>query len=144
MAKATEKILDELESANSIAAFLEENRGLFNDKPIGEYIQLEIEKRNLKKSCIIKRSGINKRYFNDIIAHTKTPNRRYIIRIFLAMQLDLCDIQWYLKACDYPQLYAKNKRDAVIIYCINNKLSVDECNLMLNNIGLENLGFENT
>lgn len=144
MAKATEKILDELENANSLTAFFDENRGIFNDKPIGEYIQLEIEKRNLKKSHIIKHSGINKRYFNDIIAQSKTPNRRYIIRIFLAMQLDLCDIQWYLKACDYPQLYAKNKRDAVIIYCINNKLSVDECNLMLNNIGLENLGFENT
>ena len=113
------------------------------DMSIGEYIELEIEKRNIKKAYVIKKSGINKRYFNDIIAGNKTPNRRYIVRIFLAMELDLCDVQWYLKACDYPNLYAKNKRDAVIIYCLNNKLSVDECNKMLNKIGLENLGFEN-
>lgn len=144
MAKATEKMLDELKNAHSLTAFFEENREQFKDTTIGEYIELEIEKRNLKKAYVIKHSGINKRYFNDIIANHKTPNQRYIIRIFLAMKLDLSDVQWYLQACDYPQLYARNKRDAVIIYCINNQLSVDECNHMLNKIGLENLGFENT
>ncbi len=139
----TKKVLERLCNAKSMTAFMEENREVFKDMSIGEYIELEIEKRNIKKAYVIKNSGINKRYFNDIIAGNKTPNRRYIVRIFLAMELDLSDVQWYLKACDYPNLYAKNKRDAVIIYCLNNKLSVDECNKMLNKIGLENLGFEN-
>ena len=140
----TEKVLNKLEEAESITEFLEENKDQFVALlTIGEYIKLELEKRKIKKQRVIDDSGISKRYFNQILAGEKTPNRRYIIRIFLSLDLELPDVQWYLKACDYNQLFVKNKRDAIIIYCINNKLPVVECNKMLNNVGLENLGFEN-
>jgi len=144
MALETEKVLSKLSGTQSITEFLEESKDSFDLLTIGEYIQLEIENRNVTKAKVIKQSGINKRFFYDILSAKKMPNRRYIIRIFLALGLDLPDVQWYLKACDYSQLYAKNKRDAIIIYCINKNLAVSECNKMLNNVGLENLGFENT
>ncbi|MBN2878373.1 MAG: hypothetical protein JXN65_01975 [Clostridia bacterium] len=142
MRKKTEKILEEIDNSLSLAEFLQNNEGQFELLTIGEYIELEIAKRGLKKEQIIRDSGIIKRYFNQIISGAKSPTRRYIIRILLSMELDLPDIQWYLKACDYNQLFVKNKRDAIIIYCVNQKLSVKECNEMLNNVGLENLGFE--
>jgi hypothetical protein len=144
MKKDTERILGEISGTQSITEFLEANKDQFDLLTIGEYIELELESQKLKKEKVIKDSGIVKRYFNQIIAGEKTPSRRYIIRIFLSMQLNMPDIQWYLKACDYNQLFAKNKRDAIIIYCINKNLSVKECNKMLNNVSLENLGFENT
>ena len=143
MRENTEKVLCELKGAKSITEFLEENKDQFELRPIGEYIKLELANRKIKKHKVIDDSGISKRYFNQILAGEKTPGRRYIIRIFLSMGLDLPDVQWYLKACDYNQLFVKNKRDAIIIYCINNKLPVKECNKMLNKVGLENLGFEN-
>lgn len=143
MGSDTEKILDQLSGTKSITDFMEENKAAFDLLTIGEYIELELRNRHLSKAGIIRKSGINRRFFYDIISGKRTPNRRYIIRIFLAMGVGLSDVQWYLKACDYPQLYAKNKRDSIIIYCLNKKLSVVECNTMLNHVGLENLGFEN-
>ncbi len=144
MGYQTEKILSQLcGNSKSLTEIFNENRDAYSDMTIGDYISIEIEKRKMTKAKVIKYSGINKRFFFDILSGKKTPNRRYIIRIFLALQLDLNDVQWYLKAADYPQLYARDKRDCVIIYCINHRLSVDECNKMLNKIGLENLGFEN-
>ena len=140
----TKELLEKLGNKKSLTAIFDENKSLFSDMSIGEYIAAEIDRRGITKTKVIKASGINKRFFFDILSGKKNPSRRYIIRLFLAMQLNLNDIQWYLRATDYPQLYARNKRDAVIIYCINHKLSVDECNRMLNNVGLENLGFENT
>jgi len=144
MGKETEKIMGNLGSAQSMTEFLRENKAAFINKPVGEYIDLEIEKRKLIKAKIIRDSGMNKRYFFDVLYGGKIPDRRYIIRIFMAMKLDLADVQWYLNACGYRQLYARDKQDCVIIYCINHKLPVQECNVMLNKIGLENLGFENT
>ncbi len=138
----TADILEKLKNRKSLTEILDENKAMFSNMSIGEYISAEITRKNFTKAKIIKASGINKRFFFDILSGKKSPNRRYIIRIFLALQLDFNDVQWYLRATDYPQLYARNKRDAVIIYCINKKLSVDACNKMLNNIGLENLGFE--
>ena len=143
MGRDTEKILDHLSGSASLTEFFQENKAAFNLLTIGEYIELELKKRNLTKASIIRKSGINKRFFYDILAGKKTPNRRYIIRLLLALGVGFSDVQWYLKACDYPQLYVKNKRDSIIIYCLNNKLSVSECNKMLNNVDLENLGFEN-
>ena len=139
----TKNLLDDLKDNKSLTEFFKENKEVFADMSIGEYIAAEIERRNITKSKVIRSSGINKRFFFDILNGKKSPSRRYIIRIFLALQMDFNDVQWYLKATDYPQLYAKNKRDAVIIYCFAHHLSVKECNKMLNNIGLENLGFEN-
>lgn len=143
MGTETEKILEQLSGTQSITEFFSENKGVFDLLSIGEYIELELQTRHLTKAGIIRKSGINKRFFYDILSGKKSPNRRYIIRLFLAMGMELSDVQWYLKACDYPQLYAKNKRDSIIIYCLNKKLSVTECNRMLNHVGLENLGFEN-
>ena len=143
MKKNTEKVLEKLSDTKSITEFLEANKDAFELLTIGEYIELELKSRNDIKASVIRKSGINKRFFYDILSGKKTPNRRYIIRIFLSLGLDLADVQWYLKACDYNQLYAKNKRDAIIIYCIQKKLTVKDCNNMLNKVGLENLGFEN-
>ena len=144
MGKDTKNLSEQLDNAGSITEFLQENKAAFVSKSIGEYIRAELQKQKLTKAKVIRESGINKRYFLDILSGSKIPNRRYIIRIFLAIGLELKDVQWYLNACAYPQLYARNKADSIIIYCINNKLSVLDCNTMLNKAGLENLGFENT
>ena len=144
MGKETEKIMGNLGRAHSMTEFLRENKAAFINKSVGEYIDLEIEKRKLTKAKIIRDSGMNKRYFFDVLNGRKIPDRRYIIRIFMAMEMDLEDVQWYLNACGYRQLYARDQQDCVIIYCINHKLPVQECNTMLNKIGLESLGFENT
>ena len=143
MAKNTEKLLNQLDGDKSFTEILEENKQSFEYKTIGEYISKEIEKKQITKAKIIRESGITKRFFFDILADKKRPSRRYIIRIFFVLELELKDVQWYLKAMDYPQLYARDKRDAVIIYCINHNITVIECNKMLNKVGLENLGFEN-
>ena len=144
MGSITEKILDQLGGSRSLTEIFDENREAYSTLSIGDYIELEIARANATKAKLIRESGINRRFFFDILSGKKLPNRRYIIRIFLALKLPLADVQWYLQAMDYPQLYARNRRDSVIIYCINHQLPVSECNDMLNKIGLENLGFENT
>lgn len=144
MGKDTENLSDQLDSTGSITEFLQENKAAFVSKPIGEFVKAEIKKRKLSKAKVVRNSGINKRYFLDILSGAKTPARRYIIRIFLALELDIKDAQWYLNACAYPQLYTRNKADSIIIYCFHHHLSVCDCNAMLNKAGLENLGFENT
>ncbi len=52
----TEKILSKLSGTQSITEFLEESKDLFDLLSIGEYIQLEIESRNITKAKVIKES----------------------------------------------------------------------------------------
>jgi hypothetical protein len=143
MGKITEKIMEDLSGERSLSEIFEENSEAYSAMSIGDYLGLEIKRAGVTKAKIIRESGVNRRFFFDILSGKKMPSRRYVIRIFLALKLPLADVQWYLKATDYPQLYARDRRDSVIIYCINHKLTVEACNTMLNKIGLESLGFEN-
>ena len=62
----THQVLDSLSNSKSITEFLEENKEQFDLCTIGEYIKLELEKRDLVKEEVIKNSGIIKRYFNQL------------------------------------------------------------------------------
>jgi len=143
MGQETEKILNELDADKSITEIFKENSAHYEDKSIGDYIEEKLKAIGFTKAKVIRDSGINKRFFYDIMSGKKLPSRRYVIRILMAMKLELKDVQWYLKAMDYSQLYARNKSDSIIIYCINHQIDIKECNTMLNKVGLENLGFEN-
>lgn len=109
------------------------------DKPLGEHIKELIAQKNVTKAKVYRESHIEKRYFYNILDGSKLPSRDYVIRILLTLQVGFGDTQWLLKANNYAQLYAREKRDCVIIYCMNHQLSVNECDDMLKKIDKEPL-----
>jgi len=46
--------------------------------------------------------------------------------------MDLPDIQWYVKSCGYNQLFVKNKRDTIIIYCFTHDNTCSKTLLTIN------------
>ena len=69
-------------------------------------------------------SGITKSMFYAIVNGTRKPKKVHIIKIGLAMGLSLAEINELLKLSGLKELYAKNKEDAILIYGLQNKLSV--------------------
>ena len=55
------------------------------------------------------------------------------------MELDFDRVQEIFKRCGYPQLYAKDPRDAAIIFALTHKLTVMAANEMLDRNGFETL-----
>lgn len=49
---------------------------------------------------------------------TRTLTRDIFLKILIYLQFDFEAIQGYLKQFEFPPLYAKNKRDNAIIYCL--------------------------
>jgi DNA-binding phage protein len=121
----------------SFTQFFNENAQDFVDAPLSQYLKELIEKKGYSKAQVIRDSGINRRFFYDILSDKRKPSRNYVLRILMALQISLKDIQWLLRATGYAQLYARDKRDSVIIYCINHQNSVADCNTMLEKINLE-------
>ena len=62
-----------------------------------------------------------------------------LIRFAIGAGLDLDETQTLLKHAKYAPLYARNKRDGVIIYAINNKKSSVDCDILLSETGEEPL-----
>ena len=121
----TQELLKQLSNKETdFAEFVSRAENSFIKKDLNDTWQKLIEKSNLSKSDIINKSDIGYTYFYDILRGEKCPSRDKVVRLILAMQLELDDCQKALELYNWAPLYAKDKRDSAMIYAINNKLSV--------------------
>lgn len=135
--KSTDELLNEIKQTNEIKQFIEKNSAEFTDKPLHEMLNDIITEKKLKKSEVIKGSGLNRVYAYQILAGKKSPSRDKLIAFCFGLQLDVDGTNSLLKSVGIPVLYARNKRDSIIIFAINSGKSV----FLANNLLFEN-GFE--
>ena len=138
MKKTTEELLKTLKSS-SLTAYLQDNKDELSDNPIAEYLSLAMEEKGLKKSDVIKNSGIQINYAYQIFSGLKLPSRDKLICLCFGMALSLNEAQALLKYSGFAPLYPRNKRDSVIIFALQNKKNVIECNLLLDEYNLSPL-----
>ena len=107
---------------------------------ISEFFSEYIQEHKLMAAQVIKISGLSPDYAYAILnGNRKNPARDRIIALCLAMRMSLKEAQHALKLCK-TFLYAKDKRDAVIIVCFNQRIfDVNEVNLILSDFGLKEL-----
>jgi hypothetical protein len=91
------------------------------------------------KSEIIRKSGIERTYCYQIFNKRKKPGRDKIIELSIAMGLSLKETQRGLKIGNEPVLYSRNKRDAIIIFCINEGKNLMDTEELLTEYGENSL-----
>ena len=124
MAKNTNDLLDQLADNNcSIDDYLEENR----------------EDMIILAAKDFWEAAINYCYFYDIVNGRKIASRDKVIRLILSMRLTTDDCQEALRISGRSALYPKVQRDALLIYGIENRYTVDETNQLLSAHGEDTL-----
>lgn len=129
--KQTDELLKTIKSSRDLDGFLDKQE--FIKVNISEYLNHLIEEKQFIKSEVIKRSCLDRVYAYQILSGTRTPSRDKLIQFAFGMELDFDEIQKLLKYNGFAPLYAKNRRDSIIIFAINEKVSVVELNIMLDN-----------
>lgn len=129
MKKSTDELLDEIKSANTIDEYLDENSESISPQKVSEMLEALVEQKGLIKSEVIAKSEISQVYAYQIFSGVKeAPSRDKVLSLLIAMEISLDEVQSFLKLSGYPFLYAKNKRDSIIIFCIENKMTVVQTN----------------
>lgn len=121
--KTTERLDKILQNADT-GDFSEYSKQELSDElpSLSDYLNEHIGKKRLLVSDIVKRSGLSRDYAYAIInGNRKKPTKDRIIALCLAMHMSLVETQRALKLCGMV-LYAKNKRDAAFIICINREI----------------------
>lgn len=129
--KNTDDLLKELKNNCEIESYINTNSMAFIYHTISDFWYETCEKSKMSKSNIINKSEFNYSFFYDVINGRKIPTRDKIIRLALTMKLDFEDCQQALRLSDKALLYPKIKKDSIIIYAINNSLTIFECNELL-------------
>lgn len=106
---------------------------------LAELLSDFLEKYGIEKKEVIKNSSLDNIYAYQIFAGKKNPKREKLIQLAFGFPLSVEDANLLLQTCGYSTLYVRNKRDAVCIYCLEKKMTIEECNAYLCEVGVKTL-----
>lgn len=134
MKKTTDELLEALKKENSINHYFNNNTEDFIKSSLSEYLNQLLYENDINKTKAIERSNLNNIYAYEIFSGKKKPSRNKLIQLIFGMELDIKSSQRLLRLAGLSPLYPRNKRDSVIIFAINNSLSLLECEELLENM----------
>lgn len=106
------------------------------------YITALCRKMELTPEWVIKQASIERTYGHQLFNGTRKPSRDKVIQLAFGFKMDVDGAQELLKASRKSLLYPRIKRDAAILYCLNNQKDVIETQSVLETLGLTLLGGE--
>jgi len=139
MNKRTQELIHELKECTQIEQYIEDNKEQFRDCSLAEYISGLMTEKGIKKIDVVKRSNLTEVYTYQILAGMKNPDREKLLCIIFALGLSLMEADRVLKMGGKAELYAKKRRDSIIIFALEKKISLDETNDLLYELGEETL-----
>lgn len=135
--KLTEELLARLLASNDLSDYLEQNEP--KERSLPDYLWELLEAHGLRRADIVHRSGLNSTVVYDIFAGKSLPGRDNAIMLAFGLGCNLRETQRLLRMAGVSELWAKIRRDAIIIWCIQNGLSRVETDDQLYQLGEKTL-----
>ena len=140
MPKTTTELLRELKRQScSLPDYLSNHKETFVVEDVKAFWEEIINKKGYSKSNIINKSDFSYCYFYDVINGRKMPTKDKVVRLALAMKMNIDECQQALKISGRSALYPKVRRDSVLIYAIEKHFTVTQCNDLLAQHGEDEL-----
>jgi len=118
----TNELLAELLSASDPVKFASKHR--ITERSLPDYLQQLLDEKGLVRADVVRDAGLNATYGYEIFMGRKHASRNYILQIAFAMHATLQETNRILQAAGHNELYCKNRRDAIIIFCIDRGYSL--------------------
>lgn len=134
----TDELLKQLSSASTcsdLKAYTDSLTGARSQQSFSEFLTEKMCEKGHTAVSLIQSSQIQRNYGYQILSGQKRPGRDKIAALCLALELTLEETQKALTLACEAQLYAKNRRDSILIFCIQKHVSVMEANELLYDLG---------
>lgn len=129
--KDTDELINEIKKSKDFESYMQANQQDMFNKSLSEYLNCLIEEKNTTKSNVIRKSNLNRSYVYQILSGKKHPGRDKVIALSYGLNLKINEIQFLLKLAGYRELYARDPRDALVIYAIENDYNIMDTNQLL-------------
>lgn len=137
--KTTAKLEKDLKCYNRIENYLKDNHDELTDKTLSQSLLTLISEKKLSRAKVAKDSNLNEIYAYQIISGVRKPSRDKLISLCFGLRTTLEETQNLLKRNGYAPLYARSKRDSIIIFAIEHGKSILELNTSLYDCGEKTL-----
>lgn len=118
----TEELLCELLESPSPEQFTSTHN--LQAPTLSEYLQWLLANHGLVRSKVIREAGLNETFGWQIFKGERGCGRDKALALAFAMNLDLRETNRLLQAAGQSALYCKDRRDAIIIFCIEKGLTL--------------------
>lgn len=135
--RLTGELLEQLLNAPTPEAYLEQD--LVLDRTLPDYLEQLRSARGLKRSEIIRASGLNATFVYDVFKGKSRLGRDNAIMLALGMCCTPLETQRLLRLDGVAELWPKVRRDAVIIWCVEHGLSRQQTDDELYRLGEKTL-----
>lgn len=137
--KNTEELLRELQKAEDVLQFAKENETELETLSLPEELEMLLVKYKKSKKDVIREAGLDATYGYQIFDGRKKPRRDKLLQLAFGFPLTVEETNRILRAGGVSGLYVRCKRDIVCMHCLQQGMSVDECDELISLMGEETL-----
>ena len=139
--RTTENLYNALIGSDRIGDYLEEQKGHLRDEmSLHEHLETLIENTGCTKGDVIRRGEIDSSYGYQLFRGVKHPSRETVIQLAFGFALSVDEAQKLFIRARTGTLYARDRRDSVIMFALNKGLTMSEANDLLYANGLRTIG----
>lgn len=120
----TEELLDELLSAPDPAEFAAAH-GL-GERTLSEYLNQLLEEKGLDRAKVVRAARLNATFGYQVFKGQRRASRDKVLQLAFAIGCTLREADRLLQAAGVNPLYCKNRRDAIIIFCLAHGLTLQQ------------------
>lgn len=137
MKKSTSELFEIIAKNKNLDSILKETRPELNTMSLCDYLDQLLATHSLSKADAIAASNLNPNYAYQIFSGTKkSPSRDKILALCVGMRLEPSEAQQTLRFAELAPLYPRTQRDLIIIFALQQHLSILETNEILSDLGL--------
>lgn len=138
--KTTEELNHEIRQATDIEDFLSTNKDHLLTHDLADHLTMLLVQKGISRADVVRASLLDRTYVYQIFSGEKTPSRDKLIAIAFGLALSEEETQKMLRLSGNRELYARDERDALILFCLQRNKNIFTANELLISHNLKILG----
>lgn len=138
--KSTDELNHAIKMATDIEDYLSENKENMLKRSLSGHLNMMLSKKAISKAEVVRGSLLDRAYVYQIFSGEKNPSRDKLIAIAFGLRLSDQETQHMLKLSCNRELYARDERDALILFALQRNMTILETNELLFNHNMTVLG----
>ena len=126
--KTTSELEHNIRSAASPDVLMEQESDQLS---LTSYLHMLLERRGLSVGSVIRQCSLDRSYGYQLFNGTRRPTRDMLVALALQLEFTGEETQRLLKLAGRPVLYARNKRDAALLYSLTHRLTLAQAEELL-------------
>lgn len=127
----TDELVHEIKAATDIEDYLSRNKENMLSHSLSAHLNILLSQKGIRIADVVRSSLLDRAYVYQIFSGEKTPSRDKLIALAFGLHLSDDETQNMLKLSGNRELYARDERDALLLFSLQREKTIWETNELL-------------